>query len=632
MNRNAENRRTMTPRRSWTWLVLAAFLGGSAACVQSDGKPTPFATPSTLALALALSASPDVLPLDGAAQSIIEIRATDPEGNPVRDLRLTLQIVTSIGFFDFGQLSAKQVTTGSNGRAVVTYTVPLTSTNPAGSVDGGTVINISATPEEGDFNATLPRTVQIRLVPPGTTIPAFNVAPGFTVTPGTLEVFDTALFDASLCVDAVDTGCTTDPFGLIAAYEWDFGDGTTATGQTASHAYALAGTFVATLTVRDGFGRAASVPQIVTVGTGTPPSPRITVSPSSPNVDDTVFFSASESTAGPGRSIVSYAWDFGDGSTGTGETTSHVYTVADSYLVSLTVTDDKGQKATASATVDVSTSAPTAIFTFSPSDPAVNEPINFNGTASTATSGRTIVLYKWDFGDGTDSSLSSRVTKAYSTAENFVARLTVTDSFGETGTTTNNVSVGGTGASATASFTLSPEPVLVDTDLTMDASASTASPNATITNYRVNWGDGTIPLTDSPVPAPITHRYTASGSYTVTLTITDSLGNTATTTESVSVSNLSPPTASFVASPTTGGGATGLVVNVDASASTPGTNASATLTYRWIWGDGKTDGTLVSMPHTYDPVTVVTKYTLQLVVTDSNGNSASAQTDITVNP
>ena len=193
--------------------MLAAFLGGSAACVQSDGKPTPFATPSTLALALALSASPDVLPLDGAAQSIIEIRATDPEGNPVRDLRLTLQIVTSIGFFDFGQLSAKQVTTGSNGRAVVTYTVPLTSTNPAGSVDGGTVINISATPEEGDFNATLPRNVQIRLVPPGTTIPAFNVAPDFTVTPGTLEVFDTALFDASLCVDAVDTGCTTDPFG-----------------------------------------------------------------------------------------------------------------------------------------------------------------------------------------------------------------------------------------------------------------------------------------------------------------------------------------------------------------------------------------------------------------------------------
>ena len=630
MNRNAENRRTMTPRRSWTWLVLAAFLGGSAACVQSDGKPTPFATPSTLALALALSASPDVLPLDGAAQSIIEIRATDPEGNPVRDLRLTLQIVTSIGFFDFGQLSAKQVTTGSNGRAVVTYTVPLTSTNPAGSVDGGTVINISATPEEGDFNATLPRTVQIRLVPPGTTIPAFNVAPDFTVTPGTLEVFDTALFDASLCVDAVDTGCTTDPFGLIAAYEWDFGDGTSATGQTATHAYSLAGTFVATLTVRDSFGRSASLSQIVQVGTGTPPSPVVSVSPAAPNVDDTVFFSATASTPGPGRTIISYGWDFGDGTTGTGENVSHIYTVADTYTVVLTATDDKGQQGTTTVSVVVSTSAPTALFTFSPTLPAVNETIHFNGTASTATSGRTLVDFKWVFGDGTDTSLGSRVTHSYSTSETFVARLTVTDSFGETGTTTNTVTVGGTGAGVTASFITSPEPVLVSAAVTLDASASRASPNASITNYQVDWGDSTA-LQNSTVPAPVTHVYSSAGSYTVTLTVIDSLGNMATDTGAVTVNDLTPPIAAFTATPTTGTGGS-LLVSVDATASKAGTNGTIMNPsgYVWNWGDPSLDSTGRTQSHTYTTGT----YQLRLTVTDDNPTTPSdvATTVITVTP
>ncbi len=40
--------------------------------------------------------------------------------------------------------------------------------------------------------------------------------------------------------------------------------------------------------------------------------------------------------------IVSYAWDFGDGTTGTGETTTHIYTDPGTYTVTLTVRDAAG--------------------------------------------------------------------------------------------------------------------------------------------------------------------------------------------------------------------------------------------------------------------------------------------------
>ncbi len=83
-----------------------------------------------------------------------------------------------------------------------------------------------------------------------------------------------------------------------------------------------------------------------------PPVARFTANPSSGEVPLLVSFDASSSRDSDG-SVVSYAWLFGNGSTGSGATTSHTYSVAGSYVVRLTVTDDGGATDTYTRSITV---------------------------------------------------------------------------------------------------------------------------------------------------------------------------------------------------------------------------------------------------------------------------------------
>ena len=421
-------------------LVVALAALTLSSCVHDNPGPGAPNGPSEFGLAITLAASPDTLPLDGVAQSLIRILARDANGSVVSNLRLLLQISTSRGFEDFGRLSSRTPVTGSDGRAAVTYTVPVTSTDPTGAVDGGTTVILWVTPVGQDYSNATSRRVTIRLVPSGTVIPPFGATAGFTITPATPTVFDQVRFSTA-CPPLSTVDCVSDPNGTLTEYRWDFGDGATVSGRDVTHVYEVAGTYVVRLAIRDSFGRSEDASKTLVVVGGVAPTAVIAVSPTDPEPHDAVFFNGTGSTAAAGRTVVSYNWDFGDGSTASGATASHVYDIDGEFVVTLKVTDDQDQVGVATAGVSVVAVGPKADFVFSPTEPAPGAKVFFDATNSDAGSGRTTTKYRWNFGDGGASNTGPKTSHVFAAAGTYAVRLTVTNNVGEFDVTDQDVLV-----------------------------------------------------------------------------------------------------------------------------------------------------------------------------------------------
>jgi PKD repeat protein len=410
----------------------------------------------------------------------------------------------------------------------------------------------------------------------------------FTATPTGLTV-------------AVDGTASAAPQGrTITGYSWNWGDGTSAgSGSTASHDYAVAGLYQQTLTVTDSSGRTGTLTQAVAVlAPNVPPTASFT----STSVGLTLAADASASTDSDGT-VASYSWNWGDGTAaGSGKTATHSYAAPGTYSVTLTVTDNQGGTGTSNSSVFVTHSAPVASFTNSVSALAVS----VNASASTASDGATLA-YSWNWGDGTAAGSGKTATHSYATPGNYTVVLTLTDSLA--GTATTSAAITTTHASPVASFTSSVSGLAIG----VDASASTAADGATL-SYSWNWGDGSAASGGKTA----THSYATPGTYTVVLTLTDSLAATATKSAAVTATHAAP-VASFTNS------VSGLGVSVDASASTA--SDGATLSYSWNWGDGTAAGTGKTATHNYS---TGGSFTIVLTVTDTLGATATKST--VVNP
>ena len=321
----------------------------------------------------------------------------------------------------------------------------------------------------------------------------------------------------SLQVQFTGSG-STDPDGQIASYFWTFGDGAVSSSADPSHTYTTPGNYTAELVVTDSDGLKDTATIAITVNALQAPTAVVTASPVSGSTLTTFSFSGAQSTDGDG-SIVTYAWDFGDGagSSAVAEPT-YQFASAGNYTVALTVTDDDGLQG--SATVQISVAAPQAPVAVASVDNANANTLTvlqFTGSNSTDADGQ-IVGYEWDFGDGIGTSTQADPTYQYSSGGNFTAQLTVTDNDGLKNTAAINITMQKV-VKPVAVATATPDSG--DAPLEVQFSGSTSSDeDGTIASYNWDFGDGT----GASVAADPVYTYPNKGVYNARLIVTDNDG------------------------------------------------------------------------------------------------------------
>jgi PKD repeat protein len=229
---------------------------------------------------------------------------------------------------------------------------------------------------------------------------------------------------------------SSDPDGEITDYNWDFGDGTKATGKNVSHTYTSKGQYTVTLNVIDDDMRIGT-DQIDIVTSSGEPYAFITASATQGMIPLTVEFDGSDSMDVDGN-IETYRWDFGDGASTTGITASHTFETGGTYNVQLEVIDNDGKSAIATQDIVVY-EKPMASFIATPDMGRAPLEVAFDATASSDVDG-TIDSYKWDFGDGLTASGKTPI-HTFSTPGDFLVVLTVRDNDGYTGTAATTIRI-----------------------------------------------------------------------------------------------------------------------------------------------------------------------------------------------
>ena len=491
--------------------------------------------------------------------------------------------------WDFGN---GQTATGENASVTYTqagtYTTTLTVTDDDGATGTATqVITVNPTPN-------VPPTAVARVVSTAGTIP-------YTVN--------------------LSGSTSTDSDGTISSYDWDLGNGTTATGVTTQVTYTEAGTYNVVLTVTDDDGDIGTQTLQIEVSEdpNTAPNAAFTQSANGGTAPLSVDFDASSSEDIDGT-IASYAWNFGNGQSGTGATPQATYTVPGTYQVTLNVTDNRGAVGTATSQVVVTrppNQPPTAQLAATPTTGTAPLLVQLSSAGSSDPEGA-IASYSWNYGNG-QTGTGPNPSVIYNTPGTYVVTLTVTDGDGATNARSTTVTV--------TAPNQAPVPVIVATPTSGAApllvnvnGANSSDPDGSIVSYAWTFGNG---QTATGPTASVS--YTTAGSYTIRLTVTDDAGVSRSVTRSIIVSTANQrPTASFTAIPTSGPAP--LLVSVDAGGSTDPDGVISN--YSWNFGNGATSTGL----RTQTTYTTPGIYVITLTVTDNRGGTATSTETVVVDP
>jgi PKD repeat protein len=338
-----------------------------------------------------------------------------------------------------------------------------------------------------------------------------------------------------------------------------------------------------------------------------PPPPTLTANfsenPASGQVPLVVQFTDS-STGGP----VSWNWNFGDGSTSSTQNPSHTFNSAGNFTVTLTVANGTGQTSSKSSVITATnaTATPvTANFSANPSSGQAPLTVQF-----TDQSTGPVTNWNWSFGDGA-TSLVQNPSHTYGNTGSFTATLTVNGSSGQTSSTSHTITV--TNIAVTpVSANFSANPSSGQAPLTVQFTDQSTGP---VTGWNWNFGDGATSTAQNP-----SHTYNNAGSFTATLTVNGSSGQTSSTSRTITVTNVAvtPVSANFSANPSSGQAP--LAVQFTDQSTGPVTG------WNWNFGDGATS-TAQNPNHTY---TSAGSYTATLTVNGSSGQTSSTSRTIMV--
>lgn len=373
--------------------------------------------------------------------------------------------------------------------------------------------------------------------------------------------------------------------GGVTSWSWDLGNGVISSDPHPSTIYANPGTYTVTLTVTNASGSNTIIrTNYITVNPS--PAPAFTASATSGCFPFRVQFT-DQSDPGFG-SIVSWSWNFGNGSTSTLQNPFQVYTTAGSFFVSLTVTNSSGCSKTIVKPSYINViNGVKADFNFTP---PVNckppETISFINQST----GPPVLSYQWDFGDGNTSTAINPGNNYLSTGP-FTVRLITTSTLGciDTVVKTNFVTLNGFQPVIGA-----PDSACVNTPISIQNLSLPVPPNS-----LWNFGDATTSTQTNPLKT-----YTAVGSYTIKL-----INQNASCSDSVTKTILirPKPTAGFI---------TPDIISCKAPHTVNFQNLSTGGTgYEWDFGDGTTSS-LFNPVHVYSDTG---NYTVRLVVTNSSG-------------
>ncbi|WP_282079957.1 PKD domain-containing protein [Aquimarina algiphila] len=289
-----------------------------------------------------------------------------------------------------------------------------------------------------------------------------------------------------------DASGSSDPDGDTLTYTWDFGNGDTATGVTASYEFKDAGDQNVTLTVNDGKGSNDTATAIIKVLI-----PAISVeanfvaTPVLGTIPLIVNFDSSSSVF-PLGSTINYSWDFGDGTTSNEANPSHTYSLSGSYAATLTISDGVNSDISNIVTITATeASAPIADanFTSDVTTGVAPATINFDASASTSTGG-SITSYLWDFGDSTTAT-GVNIAHEFSTAGSYIVTLSISDAVGTTDTTTRTITITEPGTSGNCNFGApqsSALQTLENVSYTKAYVLGTGGPDlSNMTNFTINW-------------------------------------------------------------------------------------------------------------------------------------------------